>query len=114
MPGVFFLGHDSIKGVITSSPVAVEEAPAAFSVAQNSPNPFNPSTTISFTIAQAGNVNVTVYNVAGQKIDTILDGYMSAGSHSVVWDASSSSAGVYFYTVKSGEFSRTLKMTLLK
>ena len=110
----WYSGQDSFKGILTSALVLVDEAPAAFSVAQNSPNPFNPSTTISFSIAQAGNVNVTVYNVAGQKISTILDGFMSAGSHSVVWDASSSSAGVYFYTVKAGEFSRTLKMTLLK
>ena len=110
----WYSGQDSFKGVLTSAQVLVDEAPAAFSVAQNSPNPFNPSTTISFTIDQAGNVNVTVYNVAGQKIGTILDGFMSAGSHSAVWDASSSSAGVYFYTVKAGEFSRTMKMTLLK
>ena len=110
----WYSGQDSFKGILTSAPLLVDEAPAAFSVAQNSPNPFNPSTTISFTIAQAGNVNVTVYNVAGQKIGAILDGFMSAGSHSVVWDATDLSAGVYFYTVKAGEFSRTMKMTLLK
>ncbi|MCE5249580.1 T9SS type A sorting domain-containing protein, partial [bacterium] len=112
--GWFWVGQDSFKGIISSEPVSVDEAPAAFAVAQNSPNPFNPSTTINFTVPEAGNVSVDVYNVAGQKIDTISNEFMGAGSHSVVWDASGFSAGVYFYTVKSGSFSRTMKMTLLK
>jgi len=111
--GVWYIAHDSIKGVITNS-VDVAEAPSAFAVAQNSPNPFNPTTTISFTNADAGNVTVDVFNVAGQKVDTIASEFMSAGSHSVTWDASGFSAGVYFYTVKSGDFSQTMKMTLLK
>jgi len=112
--GMFFVGHDSISGVITSGVGVEEAAPAAFAVDQNAPNPFNPTTTISFSLADAGNVSIEVYNVAGQKIDTIADGFMNAGSHSVVWDASDFSAGVYFYTVKSGGISRTMKMTLLK
>ena len=112
--GTYFIGHDSISGMITSGVGVEDDAPAAFSVAQNSPNPFNPTTTISFSLAEAGNVTVEVYNVAGQKVDTIVDGFMSTGSHSMVWDASDFSAGVYFYTVKSGGFSNTMKMTLLK
>jgi len=113
--GWFFVGHDSIKGIISSNPVAVEDdVPAAFAVAQNSPNPFNPTTTISFTSSEAGNVTIDVFNVAGQKVDTIANGFMSAGNHSVNWDASAFSAGVYFYTVKSGDFSKTMKMTLMK
>jgi len=112
--GCFFIGEDSITGVITSAVGVSETAPAAFSVAQNSPNPFNPTTTISFSLAQAGNALVEVYNVAGQKVDTIVNGFMESGSHSVVWNASDFSAGVYFYTVKAGGFSKTMKMTLLK
>ena len=112
--GMYFIGHDSITGLITSGVGVEEAAPAAFSVAQNAPNPFNPTTTISFSLPEAGNVAIEVYNVAGQKVDTIADGFMNAGSHSVVWDASDFSAGVYFYTVKSGGFSKTMKMTLLK
>jgi len=111
--GYHFVAHDSIKGVITNQ-VAVEEAPAAFAVAQNSPNPFNPTTTISFAITEAGTVSIDVFNVAGQKVDTIANEFMSVGSHSVTWDASGHSAGVYFYTVKTGSFSETMKMTLLK
>ena len=113
--GLWFIGHDSFKGVITNNPVAVEEnAPAAFAVEQNTPNPFNPTTTINFSIAQAGNVSVDVYNIAGQKVDTIANEFMNVGSHSLTWDASGFSAGVYFYTVRSGDYSKTMKMTLVK
>jgi len=113
-----FVAFDSFHGIITNEPVievdAEENAQLAFSVAQNAPNPFNPATTIAFTVPVDGNVRVDVYNVAGQKIDTLVDDIMSAGKHSVVWDASGFSNGVYFYTVKAGDFSKTLKMTLLK
>jgi len=111
--GLWYVANDSIKGVITNQ-VAVEDAPAAFSVAQNTPNPFNPTTTISFNLAKAGDVTVDVFNVAGQKVATIANEFMSVGGHSVTWNADSFSAGVYFYTVKNGNFSKTMKMTLLK
>ena len=113
--GWFWVAYDTFKGSIGISDVAVDDdAPAAFAVEQNSPNPFNPTTTISFTNTEASNVSIDVFNVAGQKVDTIANEFMSAGSHSVTWDASAFSAGVYFYTVKTGEFSKTMKMTLLK
>jgi hypothetical protein len=89
-------------------------APKLFSVAQNVPNPFNSTTVITFTIAKAGHVTIDVFNVTGHKVDTVANASMSAGSHSVTWNASKFSAGVYFYTVKSGEFSKTMKMTLSK
>jgi len=112
---VSFCAFASAGGVITDTPGAVEEeAVAAFAVDQNTPNPFNPTTTIGFTITEAGHVSVDIYNVAGQKVDTLVNDAMSAGRHSLVWDASGMSAGVYFYTVKSGDFSKTMKMTLLK
>ena len=100
--------------MITNAVGVDENSPAAFSVAQNSPNPFNPTTTIYFTLSQAGNVTVDVYNVAGQKVDTIANRFMDSGSYSAVWDASGFSAGVYFYTVTASDFSKTMKMTLLK
>ena len=112
---LLWYGHDSIKGMITSAPVSVDEsAPSAFAVAQNSPNPFNPTTTITFTIPESGNVTVNIFNVAGQKIDTIVSEYMNAGNHSIVWDGSGFSAGVYFYSVTSGSYLKTMKMTLIK
>ena len=113
----WFVASDSVGGIITNEVVtpAVEEATlAAFAVDQNSPNPFNPTTSISFTIPSADHVAVDIYNVAGQKIDTLVNDFMDAGNHSITWDASELSNGVYFYTVKSGNFSKTMKMTLLK
>jgi len=112
--GMHFVAHDSIEGTITPEVGVEEEAPSAYTVTQNSPNPFNPTTTIGFSLAEAGNTTVNVYNIAGQKVDTIVNEFMDAGSHSVVWDASDFSAGVYFYTVKSGDFSKTTKMTLIR
>jgi len=111
---LWYVPHDSIKGVISTMIGVANTAPVTFTVAQNSPNPFNPTTTISFTLAKAGKTTVEVYNVAGQKIDTLVNSNMGAGSHSVTWNAAKCSAGVYFYTVKSGDFSKTMKMTLLK
>jgi len=112
--GEGFCGHDSFKGTITHKVVVADAAPSAFAVEQNSPNPANPTTTISFTLPEAGNVTVEVFNVAGQKVDTLVNDFMDSGRHSLVWDGSTVSTGVYFYTVTSGEFSRTMKMTLLK
>ncbi len=114
IPGIYYIAHDSIKGTISTEIGVTDAAPAAFSVAQNTPNPFNPSTTINFSLARAGKTTVDVFNAAGQKVDTLVNANLSAGSHSVTWNAARFSAGVYFYTVKSGEFSKTVKMTLLK
>lgn len=111
----YFVSQDSDGGLIKPIIIGVEEdAVAAYALEQNAPNPFNPTTTIGFTLANAGNVTIDIFNVAGQKVDTLANNFMEAGSHSVVWDASGFSAGVYFYTVKSGNFTKTMKMTLLK
>ena len=110
----YFIAQDSVKGVITNQVSVEESLPEGFNVQQNSPNPFNPVTKISFTMPEADYATIDVFNVTGQKVDTITNDFMSAGSHTVSWDASNFSAGVYFYTVKSGDFSKTMKMTLLK
>jgi hypothetical protein len=112
--GIYFTGHDSVKGLITNSNVVDEATPAAFTVVQNVPNPLNLSTIISFTLVKAGKVTIDIYNSSGQKVDTLVNTTMSAGNHSVTWNASKFSAGAYFYTVKSGEYSKTMKMILLK
>jgi hypothetical protein len=112
--GWWYVAHDSIKGTISNKTGVSESAPAAFTVSQNTPNPFNPTTTITFTLAKAGKVTIEVFNTAGQKVDTLVNSTMNAGGHSVTWNASRLSAGVYFYTIKSGNFSKTMKMTFLK
>jgi len=113
----WYVAFDSCHGIITNEPViepGVEEGQASYSVDQNSPNPFNPTTSINFTIPETNHVTVDIYNVAGQKVDTLVNDFIDAGKHSLIWDASGFSNGIYFYTVKSGDFSKTMKMTLLK
>jgi hypothetical protein len=81
---------------------------------QNYPNPFNPTTTIRYALADAGAIKITVYDVLGQEITTLLDGYREAGNHSVQWNAGSLASGVYVYTLRSANMILTKKMLLMK
>jgi hypothetical protein len=92
----------------------VEGMPREFAVFQNSPNPFNPGTTISFTIPKTERVTVDIFNLSGQKIGCALDGNMEPGRHSVIWKAGGLSAGMYFATVRAGAEVKTIKMLLVK
>lgn len=85
-----------------------------FAVFQNYPNPFNPSTSISYVIPVSGRVVVSVYDVMGKEVSALVNEYQAAGLHSVNFDASSLSSGVYYYSVKSGSYSGTKKLLLLK
>jgi len=88
--------------------------PADFSMIGNYPNPFNPSTTIRFSIPEDNHVTIDVYNVSGQKVVTLENGLVTAGTHSVKWDASGFSAGIYFAKVKADNSMKTMKMTMIK
>ncbi|MBO6522242.1 MAG: CotH kinase family protein [Balneolaceae bacterium] len=92
----------------------IKDSPTDFSLSQNYPNPFNPSTNISFSIPQASKVELTVFNVLGQKVHTLVDGNLNAGSHFVTFDASGLTSGVYFYRLVSGNNVATQKMLLMK
>jgi hypothetical protein len=78
------------------------------------PNPFNPVTTIRFDLPQASAVTMIVYNLAGQSVETLVDNRLSAGTHTVSFDGSRFSSGMYFYTLKAGSYSTTRKMLLVK
>jgi hypothetical protein len=88
--------------------------PNATALGQNYPNPFNATTTIPFDVAEEGYVNLSVYNVAGQLVDVLQDGEMAAGNHSVNWNASTVSSGVYFYKLTVNDYTTTKRMELLK
>ncbi|MBD3234824.1 MAG: T9SS type A sorting domain-containing protein [candidate division Zixibacteria bacterium] len=90
------------------------ETPLSYALMDAYPNPFNASTQISFTLPQSGNVRLDVYNLMGQKVSTLVDGVKEAGYHSVTWDASQYSSGVYFYKLSAGDKVFTKRMTLLK
>jgi hypothetical protein len=90
------------------------EIPKTFSVAQNYPNPFNPTTTIEFALPVASDYSVKIYNVTGRQVKEFKGVAKSAGEYRVEWDASDNASGVYFYKVAAGDFSKTMKMMLLK
>ncbi|MCP4632100.1 MAG: T9SS type A sorting domain-containing protein, partial [candidate division Zixibacteria bacterium] len=78
------------------------------------PNPFNATAIISFDLAQTGGVNLSVYNLLGQKVEALLDDRVEAGNYNITWDASTYSSGVYFYRLTTGDKTFTKRMTLLK
>ena len=88
--------------------------PNVYSLAQNYPNPFNPSTLIQYSIAEPGNVTLEVYNMLGQKVAQLVNGTQNAGAHTIQFDASALSSGVYIYQLKSGSYLETRKMMLIK
>jgi hypothetical protein len=90
------------------------DIPGDLALHGNFPNPFNAETNISFDIPVDTYVSLEVYNLLGQKVATLVDGNMSAGNHSVSWDASTASSGVYFYKLTAGDQVFTERMTLLK
>jgi len=90
------------------------DLPSEYALLNNYPNPFNAETNISFSLAEAGNVSLKVYDITGRLVVTLVDGQMDAGEHLVAWDASSVSSGVYFYKLAAGAYTATKSMNLLK
>ena len=88
--------------------------PLAFGLEQNYPNPFNPLTEISYSIDKAGQTKLDVYNLLGQKVVTLVDGFKLPGRFRVQWDASEFASGIYFYKLSAGKNTKTRKMILLK
>jgi hypothetical protein len=111
--------HETDGSVMTYAPIvsaAYSETslPTEYALLQNYPNPFNPSTTIAFALPEVASVRLTVFDVTGRAVATLLNGTQSAGSHSVNFDASRLAAGLYFYRLEAPNFSATRKLMLLK
>lgn len=87
---------------------------SCFNLEQNYPNPFNPSTNIKYTIEQTTNVVLKVFDILGNQITTLVNEEKSAGTYEVKFNAVGLSSGIYFYKLKSGNFSQTKKMLLLR
>jgi hypothetical protein len=88
--------------------------PAAYQLDQNYPNPFNPSTTIRYSIPEAGLVTVKVFNLLGQEVATLVNTQQATGAYEVSFDASQLSSGIYFYSIEVNNFTATKKMILMK
>jgi len=111
----FRLKQIDVDGKTTYSQiVSIEGKPTVLALNQNYPNPFNPSTTIGFALPASGNVNLVVFDILGREVATLLNKEMESGFQSVVFDASTYAAGVYFYKLSFNGKVVTKKLTLLK
>lgn len=88
--------------------------PDKFELNQNYPNPFNPSTQLSYDLKTDGNVKLTVFNLVGQSVRVLVDGYQTAGYYEVTFDANDLPAGIYLYKLQVGDYSSVKRMTLVK
>jgi photosystem II stability/assembly factor-like uncharacterized protein len=110
-------GECIVLGLVSDPAVSVlsqEQVSTSFDLKQNYPNPFNPSTTIAFSLSHSGYVTLKVSNLLGAEVATVLVGNLTAGSHSVGWNAANFPSGVYFYRLQTGESIQTKKLLLLK
>ncbi len=113
------IGEDAENSLFKAQSFSNENLPEAFSLMQNHPNPFNPTTTISFTVPETGDVKLTIYNMMGKRIKTLYHGQANAGQHQVVWNATNEqgvkvASGVYIYTLEANNFQSMKRLILMK
>ncbi len=111
--------NDGDLGDITTGVDDIDNIPLVFDLRQNYPNPFNPVTTIQYSLPQKELVSITIFNLMGQKVTTLVDKVQAAGKHAIRWQGTNSqnlkvASGIYFYKMKSGSFTKIQKMLLLK
>ncbi len=101
-----------------SPPLAIrggkEALPEEYALQNAYPNPFNPTTTIEYSLIKSEEVSLVVFDLAGKEVAKLVHGYTEAGHHTVKWNASNYSSGIYFYRLQAGDFVQTRKMVLLK
>jgi len=110
---------DGLAIMTNVSDVTVRALPTVYSLSNNYPNPFNPTTTIDYSIPKSGNVELVIFNIAGQKVRTLVNENQNAAFYKVVWDglddnSASVASGMYIYRIVSGNFSKIEKMMLMK
>jgi hypothetical protein len=114
-PLIFRAFVDMITGeLITDVEGPAHSAPAGFVLYQNYPNPFNPTTTIRFSLPQKAQVTLKVYDLLGREVAILVDGAISSGQHSVVFEARGFATGIYFYRMQTERFTQTRKFLILK
>ena len=99
---------------MATSSELIQEVPQRAELSQNYPNPFNPTTTIQFSLNRSSDVTLEVFNITGQRVATLINGSLSAGSHQHTFDASNLSSGIYMYRLKTPEQMLTRQMILIK
>jgi hypothetical protein len=123
MYGNPYLNYESIPGVFyiteNMSNSETNVFPGKFQLGQNYPNPFNPVTTLHYDLSENSDVKITIYDMLGREVKTLINKTQDAGSMSVIWNATNDygkpvSAGIYLYQIQAGEYISTKKMVLLK
>jgi hypothetical protein len=111
-----YIGSPVAAGVFSVgiSNVQEDNLPLVYSLANNYPNPFNPATTIKYSIPVEGLVSIKIYNITGEEVATLLNENKQPGNYEVTFDAGNLSSQIYFYRIQSGDFVETKKMILLK
>ncbi|HEX2984702.1 MAG TPA: T9SS type A sorting domain-containing protein, partial [Ignavibacteriales bacterium] len=112
----YYIGNDAADPDIANEEEPNLTAPKEYSLLQNYPNPFNPSTKIKYSLREPGHVSLTVYDMLGREVKTLINELMSAGEHEVIFNAGelNLSSGIYLYRIKSGSFIQTKKLMLVK
>jgi|GEM_PF-6577441 len=103
-----------VGGWVSITDVDENQIPLKFALAQNYPNPFNPATTIRYEIPEESHVVLTIYNMLGEKVSTLVNETMKPGYYNIQWNAVNCASGIYYYSVVTKEFSQTKKMILLR
>ena len=103
-----------LSEMITSVERHSTDLPVRFTLDQNYPNPFNPGTTIGFTLPRASHVTLSVFNMVGEEITTLVFGEFGPGNYTTRWDAEGIASGVYFYRIQAGDVVETKKLLLLR
>jgi len=109
-----FFSEVLIDTLITEVENAYSNFSSTFILMQNYPNPFNPTTAISYQLSALSQVDLSIYNILGQKVATLVSEKQPAGDYKVEWDASGFASGIYLYHLQTDEFSETRKMILLQ
>ena len=106
-----FIVSDSYGNEIQSTSII---EPVLFSLNESYPNPFNPTTTISFDLYDNLNSSIKIYNISGQLVDVLYDGYLDIGHHSLTWNALNQVSGIYLMSLQFGTTVKTQKLMLIK
>jgi hypothetical protein len=114
---IMFSGNTSLVSVDTvcgSRIRLIDITSSTYALKQNSPNPFNPTTDIEFSLGLDGQTRIEIYNMKGEKVTTVLDQFMNPGTYKVTWDATAFPSGMYYYRLSSGVWSETNTLILQK
>ncbi len=119
LPGLYMADSDigayKLDNLTTSVSSTPNQQPQQFNLFQNHPNPFNPATTIRYSLASAQHVTLKVFDILGREVATLVNGLKAAGAYEVKFNASQlSNSGVYVYQLKAGEFVLTRKMLIVR